>query len=540
MHNSVIAVPETGNEPVLQYAPGSTEREILQREMEHQFNQVVKIPLVIGGEKTTTGQTSNCVCPHNHQHILAEYHKAGEKEVQLAIDAALKAKADWQEMPWSERAAVFLKAAELISTKYRYILNAATMLNQSKNAYQAEIDSACELADFLRFNVHYMHQIYNGQPDLNSKGTWNRLDYRPLEGFVFAVTPFNFTAIAGNLPATPALMGNTVLWKPASSAVLSGYYLMRLFEEAGLPDGVINFLPGSGGTVGDFVLNSADLSGIHFTGSTAVFNRIWQKVGQNIASYRTYPRIVGETGGKDFIFVHASSDPDAVVAAAVRGAFEYQGQKCSAASRMYVPQSLWNNTIKGRLLDSLGSIKMGDVADFSNFMNAVIDESAFDSIMTYIAAAENSDQAEIFFGGGGDKSEGYFIEPTVILAKDPHFLTMKEEIFGPVLTIHVYDDDAFEKTLAVCDDTSAYGLTGAVFARERTAIETASSMLRFAAGNFYINDKPTGAIVGQQPFGGSRKSGTNDKAGSYLNLLRWTSPRTIKETFCPAQDYRYD
>jgi 1-pyrroline-5-carboxylate dehydrogenase len=431
-----------------------------------------------------------------------------------------------------------LKAAELISTKYRYILNAATMLNQGKNAYQAEIDSACELADFLRFNVHYMQQIYTGQPGLNSKGTWNRLDYRPLEGFVFAVTPFNFTAIAGNLPASPALMGNTVLWKPASSAVLSGYYLMRLFEEAGLPDGVINFLPGSGGTVGDPVLNSADLSGVHFTGSTAVFNRIWQTVGQNIASYRTYPRIVGETGGKDFIFVHASADPDAVVTAAVRGAFEYQGQKCSAASRMYVPRSFWN-TIKGRLSETLGSIKMGDVADFSNFMNAVIDESAFDSIMTHIAAAENSDQAQIFFGGGGDKTEGYFIEPTVVLAKDPHFRTMKEEIFGPVPTIYVYDDDAFEETLAVCDATSAYGLTGAVFARERSAIETASSMLRFAAGNFYINDKPTGAVVGQQPFGGSRKSGTNDKAGSYLNLLRWTSPRTIKETFCPAQDYRY-
>jgi 1-pyrroline-5-carboxylate dehydrogenase len=538
MPNSVIAVPKMENEPVLQYAPGSTEREYLQRELETQFNQVVEIPLIIGGGETATGQTAHCVCPHNHRHILAQYHQAGENEVQTAIDAALKAKAGWQNMPWSERAAVFLKAAELISTKYRYILNAATMLNQGKNAYQAEIDSACELADFLRFNVHYMQQIYTGQPELNSKGAWNRLDYRPLEGFVFAVTPFNFTAIAGNLPASPALMGNTVLWKPASSAVLSGYYLMRLFEEAGLPDGVINFLPGSGGTVGDPVLNSADLSGVHFTGSTAVFNRIWQTVGQNIASYRTYPRIVGETGGKDFIFVHASADPDAVVTAAVRGAFEYQGQKCSAASRMYVPRSFWS-TIKDRLSETLGSIKMGDVADFSNFMNAVIDESAFDSIMTHIAAAENSDQAEIFFGGGGDKTEGYFIEPTVVLAKDPHFWTMKEEIFGPVLTIYVYDDDAFEETLAVCDATSAYGLTGAVFARERTAIETASSMLRFAAGNFYINDKPTGAVVGQQPFGGSRKSGTNDKAGSYLNLLRWTSPRTIKETFCPAQDYRY-
>jgi 1-pyrroline-5-carboxylate dehydrogenase len=538
MHNSVIVVPETGNEPVLQYAPGSTERETLQRELEKQVNRVVQIPLVIGGERTTTGQTAHCVCPHNHRHILAQYHKAGEQEVQAAIDAALKAKADWQNMPWNERAAVFLRAAELISTKYRYILNAATMLNQGKNVYQAEIDSACELADFLRFNVHFMYKIYTGQPDLNSKGTWNRMDYRPLEGFVFAATPFNFTAIAGNLPASPALMGNTVLWKPSSSAVLSGYYLMRLFEEAGLPEGVINFLPGSGGAVGDPVLNSADLSGVHFTGSTAVFNRIWQTIGQNIAFYHTYPRIVGETGGKDFIFVHASADPDAVVTAAVRGAFEYQGQKCSAASRMYVPRSFWN-TIKGRLLESLDSIKMGGVADFSNFMNAVIDESAFDSIMTYIAAAENSDQAEILFGGNGDKTEGYFIEPTVIHAKDPHFLTMKEEIFGPVLTIYVYDDDAFEKTLAVCNTTSAYGLTGAVFARERTAIETASSMLRFAAGNFYINDKPTGAVVGQQPFGGSRKSGTNDKAGSYLNLLRWTSPRTIKETFCPAQDYRY-
>jgi 1-pyrroline-5-carboxylate dehydrogenase len=538
MKNTVTALPKPANETVLGYAPGSTERKTLLTELQKQSNQVVHIPLIIGGEERTTRETGQCVCPHNHQHILAEYHNAGEQEVRFAIDAALKAKADWQQMPWDDRAAIFLKAAELISTKYRYILNASTMLNQGKNAFQAEIDSACELADFLRFNVHYMHQIYSVQPDLNTKGTWNQLDYRPLEGFVFAVTPFNFTAIAGNLPSTPALMGNTVLWKPASSAVLSGYHIMQLFKEAGLPDGVINFLPGRGCDVGDPVLNSEQLSGVHFTGSTAVFNRIWQTIGRNISSYRTYPRIVGETGGKDFIFVHTSADPDTVITAAVRGAFEYQGQKCSAASRMYVPRSFWNQ-IRGKLAEILGGIKIGDVTDFTCFMNAVIDESAFDTIMKYIDAAKNSDRSEIIFGGNGDKTKGYFIEPTVILAKDPHFLTMEEEVFGPVLTVYAYDDDAYKKTLAVCDQTSVYGLTGAVMARDRSAIEQASSILRFAAGNLYINDKPTGAVVGQQPFGGSRKSGTNDKAGSYLNLLRWTSPRNIKETFCPDRDYRY-
>ncbi len=538
MRNNVIALPKPTNEPVLGYAPGSAERQRLLTQLQKQSNQVVPIPLIIGGQEITTNKTSRCVCPHNHQHVLAEYHNAGEREVRIAIDAALKAKADWQQMPWNERAAIFLKAAELISTKYRYILNASTMLNQGKNVFQAEIDSACELADFLRFNVHYMHLIYALQPDLNAKGIWNQLDYRPLEGFVFAVTPFNFTAIAGNLPSSPALMGNTVLWKPASSAVLSAYYLVQLFKEAGLPDGVINFLPGNGGEVGDPVFNSDQLSGVHFTGSTAVFHRIWQTIGRNISSYRTYPRIVGETGGKDFIFVHASADPDTVITAAVRGAFEYQGQKCSAASRMYIPRTFWNR-IKDKLAETLSGIKVGDVTDFTCFMNAVIDETAFDTIMKYIDAAKNSDQAEIFFGGKGDKTTGYFIEPTVILAKDPHFVTMEEEIFGPVLSVYIYDDDAYEDTLSVCDQTSAYGLTGAVLARDRAAIEQASSKLRFAAGNFYINDKPTGAVVGQQPFGGSRKSGTNDKAGSYLNLLRWTSPRTIKETFCPDRDYRY-
>ncbi len=538
MENAIFSIPKPTNEPVLQYAPGSVERQQLQLALKRQSEQVMEIPLIIDGKDVTTGRMGQCVAPHDHRQVIARFHKAGEKEVQMAIDAALRAKKTWENMPWQERAAIFLKAADLISTRHRFVLNAATMLNQSKNAFQAEIDAACELADFLRFNAYNMQEIYARQPDINPAGTWNRMEYRGLEGFVFAVTPFNFTAIAGNLSATPAIMGNTVVWKPASTAVLSGYRVMQLFREAGLPDGVINFIPGSGRDIGHSVLQNASLAGVHFTGSTAVFNRIWQTVGSNIDVYKTYPRIVGETGGKNFIFVHASADTDAVVTAAVRGAFEYQGQKCSAASRMYVPESVWNQ-IREKLADTVTSLKMGDVADFSNFINAVIDEEAFDTIMGYIDAARASDKADILCGGNGDKRTGYFVEPTLIVTRDPHLITMEQEIFGPVLTVYVYADDAFEETLKICDQTSAYGLTGAIFAQDRAAVEIADAALKHAAGNFYINDKPTGSVVSQQPFGGARKSGTNDKAGSQLNLLRWASPRTIKEVFCPPRTYQY-
>ena len=538
MNNALITIPTPENEPVLLYAPDSTEKEYLLAELKRQSRQTAEIPLIIGGKPITTNRTGRCVMPHDHRKTIARFHTAAEKEVEMAISASLKAKKTWENTPWQERAAIFLKAADLLSDRYRFTLNAATMLNQSKNAFQAEIDAACELADFFRFNAFYMQQIYARQPDRNATGNWNQLDYRPLEGFVFSVSPFNFTAIAGNLAAAPAIMGNTVVWKPASTAVWSGYQLMQLFKEAGLPDGVINFVPGRGSAVGDTVVRNSDLAGIHFTGSSPVFNHIWQTVGQNIGAYRTYPRIVGETGGKDFIFVHSSADPDAVITAAVRGAFEYQGQKCSAASRMYVPRQFWNG-IRDKLVETVAGLKMGDVVDFSNFVNAVIDEAAFDRIMAYIETAAASDKAEVICGGRGDKTRGYFIEPTVIVAREPDFMTMREEIFGPVLTVYVYADDRFDETLKICDKTSPYALTGAIFARDRAAVATAGKILRHAAGNFYINDKPTGAVVGQQPFGGSRKSGTNDKAGSYLNLLRWTSPRTIKETFSPPVDYRY-
>lgn len=537
MSNYICNIPAPYNEPILNYAPGSKERELLTQELEKQYNEVIEIPVIIGGKEIKTGNMAKAVMPTEHGHVLANYHQAGEKEIKMAIEASQKAKEAWENMPYTERASIFLKAAELISTKYRYILNAATMLNQSKSAFQAEIDSTCEIADFLRFNVKYMEDIYKQQPE-SSKGVWNRLEYRALEGFVFAVTPFNFTAIAGNLPTAPAMMGNTVLWKPASTAVHSGYYLMKLFKEAGLPDGVINFIPGRGSQVGRIVMESEHFAGVHFTGSTGVFNSMWKTIGENMPKYRSYPRIVGETGGKDYIFMHNSADAKEVAVAALRGAFEYQGQKCSACSRMYIPESKWAE-VKANLLELTADIKMGCVRDFKNFFNAVIDENSFDNTMNYIKMAEDSDQAEIIAGGKGDKSVGYFIEPTIIEAKDPYFVTMREEIFAPVLTVYVYEDDTIEQALNDLDKASTYALTGAIFSADRYVANELIERLRHTAGNFYINDKPTGAVVGQQPFGGARGSGTNDKAGSYLNLLRWCSPRTIKETFCPPKDYKY-
>lgn len=539
MIKTTLNIPVPVNEKVLSYAPGTKERAMLLEELENQYRQELDIPLIIGGREIRTGNTTAAVCPHNHAHVLGYFHKAGEKEIHMAIDAALNARQKWQKLPWEDRAAIFLKAADLVAGKYRMVLNAATMLNQGKNPHQAEIDAACELADFIRFNVYYMQQIYNDQPLYNDPGAWTHLEYRPLEGFIFAVTPFNFTAIAGNLTAAPAMMGNVVVWKPASTAVVSGYYLMRIFKEAGLPDGVINFIPGPGKLVGPMVLDSPHLGGIHFTGSTDVFNDMWKTVGQNIDKYKTYPRIVGETGGKDFVFLHPSANVRAASVALTRGAFEYQGQKCSAASRAYIPQSLWEQ-VREELFPMLDDIVMesGDPAEFK-FFNAVIDESAYNRTMSYIGKAKDSEQAKIVFGGNGDKSYGYFIEPTVIVTSDPHFVTMEEEIFAPVLTVYLYEDDKYEETLELCDVTSPYALTGAVFAEDREAVAKARDILKNAAGNFYINDKPTGAVVGRQPFGGSRKSGTNDKAGYYLNLLRWVSPRTIKDNFAPDMGYRY-
>lgn len=537
MANTLFAIPEPLNEPVYSYAPGTNERELLDIELKKQSEEQIEIPLIIGGREIYTGDTGKAVMPHDHAHILATYHKAGEQEIHLAIQAALKAKKDWEALHWIDRASIVLKAGELISTKYRYILNAATMLNQSKNVFQAEIDSTCELADFLRFNAFYMSQIYGNQPS-SSPGVLNRLEYRPLEGFVFAATPFNFTAIAGNLPTSPAIMGNTVLWKPASNAVFSAFYLMKLFKEAGFPDGVINFIPGPGPVVGDVVLRDENLAGIHFTGSTAVFRSMWKTIGASIEKYNSYPRIVGETGGKNFVFAHASANVEELVTGLIRGAFEYQGQKCSAASRAYIPRSLWV-AVKEGIRTVLAELQMGDTRDYKNFINALIDESAFEKAMRYIKIAEESDEADIVFGGHGDNSKGYFVEPTVIEVKTPDFITMEEEIFAPVLSVYIYEDEAYEETLETCDKTSPYGLTGAIYAADRNAVALAEEKLRHAAGNFYINDKPTGAVVGQQPFGGARASGTNDKAGSWLNLLRWTSVRTIKESFCPPKDYRY-
>lgn len=539
MSNAVFQIQKPLNEVTYDYAPGSKERTLLNAEVKKQYNQILDIPLIIGGKEIRTGDTSRCICPHEHSHTLANFHKASEKEVDMAIEAALKAKAGWENLHWSDRAAIFMKAADLISTKYRYVLNAATILNQSKNPYQAEIDASCELADFFRFNAFYLQKIYGEQPVFSSPGTWNRIEYRPLEGFVFAVSPFNFTAIAGNLCASPAIMGNTVAWKPASTSVLSNYYIMKIFQEAGLPDGVINFIPGGGSVIGHTVLKHKKLAGIHFTGSNKVFNQMWKTIADNIDNYVEYPKIVGETGGKDFIFMHSSANFTQAAVAICRGAFEYQGQKCSAASRAYVPESLWKE-LKGQLGTIISDINKntGRPNDF-NFFNAVIDEASFDNTVRFLNLAKESDKADIIFGGTASKNEGYFIEPTIIQAYDPFFITMSEELFAPVMTIHVYPDEKFEETLDICNQTSAYGLTGAIFATDREAINKAFIKLRYAAGNFYINDKPTGAVVGQQPFGGSRGSGTNDKAGFYTNLMRWVSPRTIKETFLSPEDYRY-
>lgn len=537
MTNAIIRVPLPRNEPVYSYAPGTPEREALKTQLSKMLSEEIEIPLLIGGKEVRTGNLADCRCPHDHKHLLACYHKAGPEEIEKAVKAAKEAWKDWSETDWPFRASVFLRAAELLATKYRYILNAATMLGQSKTAYQAEIDSACEVIDFYRFNPYYMSQIYTQQPD-SGPSTWNYMEYRALEGFVFAVTPFNFTSIAANLPTSPAIMGNVVLWKPASSAVYSAYFLAELWKEAGLPEGVINFIPGPGRYVGDPVLEKPDLAGVHFTGSTVVFQSMWKTIGANIMNYRSYPRIVGETGGKDFIFVHASADPEAVNTALIRGAFEYQGQKCSAASRAYIPSNLWSS-LKQRMLDEIKTIKMGDVTDFTNFIGAVIDKLAFDSIVEYIEYAKKSSDAEIIYGGGYDDSKGYFVEPTVVVVSNPRHKLMEEEIFGPVLTVYVYPEEEYKATLELCDKTSPYGLTGAIFANDRMAIREAFSALRHAAGNFYINDKPTGAVVSQQPFGGARASGTNDKAGSFLNLLRWVSARAVKENLNPPKDFRY-
>jgi 1-pyrroline-5-carboxylate dehydrogenase len=537
MSNAYFKVPAPINEPIKAYAPGSPEKTELKAKIAELKAKEIDIPLIIGGEEIRNGDTAEIRIPHDHAHRLGVYHRASGKEVNMAIAAALEAQKAWAVMPWEQRAAIFLKAADLLAGPWRATINAATMLGQSKTVYQAEIDSACELTDFWRFNTHYMTELMNDQP-YSPAGMWNRVEYRPLEGFVFAVTPFNFTSIAGNLPTAPAIVGGVSLWKPASSAVYSAYFLMKLLEEAGLPKGVINFIPGSGAKVGNPVMASEHLAGIHFTGSTAVFQDMWKTVGENISRYHAYPRIVGETGGKDFIFAHNSADVDALVIAAIRGAFEYQGQKCSAASRMYIPQSIWP-AFKAKYVAEVAKIKLGDPDDFTNFMSAVIDKAAFTSITSYIDHAKNAADAEIITGGNCDASKGYFIEPTTIVTSNPRFKTMEEEIFGPVLTIHVYEDAKFDEALDLCDTTSMYALTGAIWAQDRYALIRMSDRLRNAAGNFYINDKPTAAVVGQQPFGGGRASGTNDKAGSAMNLLRWMSVRTIKETFAPPKTWEY-
>lgn len=537
MNNAIFNISEPKNEPVLQYMPGSTERKLLEEELNFQSNNVVEIPLIIGGKEIKTGKTGKVVMPSNHNHILATYHLATEKEVILAINAALDAKCEWMNLAWMERTAIMAKAAELISKKYRYRLNAATMLGQGKNIFQAEIDSACEIIDYLRFNNYFASMVYMEQPKSVSD-TINRIEYRPLEGFVFTITPFNFTAIAANLNSSVALMGNTTVWKPATASLLSNYYLMKIFEEAGLPPGVINFVPGSGSLISSIVLKHKDMAGVHFTGSNSTLNTIWKQVAENLNLYKSYPRIVGETGGKDFIFAHSSADPAALATAIVRGSFEYQGQKCSAASRAYIPESIWKETSK-KMLKMISEIRIGDVTEPENFVNAVIDEASFDKIMSYLDLAKKSKEAKVIAGGNGNKSKGYFIEPTVIVTQNPWFVTMEDEIFGPVITIYIYKDAQFEETLRLCDETSPFGLTGSIFSNDKYAMIKACRVLRYAAGNFYINDKPTGAMVGQQPFGGARASGTNDKAGSHLNLTRWVSPRTIKETLIPATDFKY-
>ena len=537
MFNGLFHIPVPANEPALNYAPGSPERAELQAVLQDMLDNPIEVPIIIGGKEVRSDNLVEMRCPHDRSRLLGTYHQANAFHAGQAIDAANEAKKAWEDIPWANRATFLLKAAELLATKYRQTLNAATMLSMSKTCWQAEIDSACELIDFWRFNPYFMTQVYDDQP-MSSSRVLNYMEHRPLEGFVFAVTPFNFTSIAGNLPTAPALMGNVVVWKPASTAVLPAYYIMKILQEAGMPDGVINMIPGPGPIIGPPVLDHLDLGGIHFTGSTKVFSTIWLAVGSDIRKYFSYPRIVGETGGKDFIVAHASADQEALCAALVRGAFEYQGQKCSAASRAYIPDSIWP-AFKDRLLDDTASIAMGDVCDFSNFMNAVIDEGAFKSISGYIDFAKSNPDLEIITGGGYDDSKGYFIEPTIVLSKEPKSRLMCEEVFGPVLTIYVYPENEYDEALDLCNTTSPYALTGAIFSQDRGAIAKAMRRLRHAAGNFYINDKPTGAVVGQQPFGGSRASGTNDKAGSWLNLERWVSPRTIKENFLPPQDFRY-
>ncbi len=537
MFNGIFHIPQPKNETVLQYAPGSAERVELKAKLKEMLGQQVDVPMIIDGQEVRNGKLADMRCPHDHKQILGTYHQGDASYVQQAIAAANRAKPDWAQMPWDSRAIVFLKAAELLAGKYRQTLNAATMLNMSKTPFQAEVDSACELIDFWRFNPHFMEEVYGDQP-ISTPGVLNYMEHRPLDGFVLALTPFNFTSIAGNLPTAPALMGNTVLWKPASSAVLPAYFIMKILEEAGLPPGVINMVPGPGPVVAPPALNDPSLGGIHFTGSTYVFSTIWLAIGSDIRKYVAYPRIVGETGGKDFIVAHQSVDTDVLITALVRGAFEYQGQKCSAASRAYIPDSVWK-AIKDEFISQIGQIKMGDVTDFTNFMNAVIDEKSYKTIQDYIQYAKSSNDMDIVVGGRCDDSKGYFIEPTVVISRDPKSKLMAEEIFGPVLTIYVYPDNEYDRTLELCDQTSPYALTGSILAQDRGAIVKAMNVLRHAAGNFYINDKPTGAVVGQQPFGGSRASGTNDKAGSWLNLERWVSPRTIKETFLPPKDFRY-
>ncbi|MDQ7817858.1 MAG: L-glutamate gamma-semialdehyde dehydrogenase [Melioribacteraceae bacterium] len=539
MVNAIFNFSLPANEEVKSYAPGTPEREALKSKLKEMQSQQIDIPLIIGGKEIRTGNTANIVMPHNHKHVLGKYHKAGEKEVNMAIEAAMEAYKIWSVMEWHDRAAIFSRAADMITlTDWRYILNASTMLCQSKNVHQAEIDAVCETADFFRFNIFYANKIYQEQPPHSPHGMWNRMEYRPLEGFVYAIAPFNFTTFNANLPGAPAIMGNVSILKPAGTSVYSAYFIVKLLEAAGLPPGVINFLPGSGPTISNIIFENRNFAGLHFTGSTPVFQQMWKTISNNLPKYKTYPRIVGETGGKDFVFVHKSADARGVGVSLIQGAFEYQGQKCSAASRTYIPKSLWPE-VKHYLVTELKKLKTGDVADFSNYNNAVIDKAAFDTIVSYIEYARNNKDAEIIVGGDYDDKVGYFINPTIIVTTDPKFKTMEEEIFGPVLTVYVYDDEKYEETLHLCDKTSPYALTGAIFGQDRTAIVTADRILKHAAGNFYINDKPTGAVVGQQPFGGARGSGTNDKAGSFLNLVRWVSPRTIKENFVTRKDFRY-
>lgn len=537
MANAFFNTPIAKNEPVLGYAPNSKEKEELLKVYKELKNKTIEIPMTIGGKEVTSSEQVTMHPPHDRNHLLGKFHKGNEQHVSQAIDAALAARKDWANMPWQDRAAIFLKAADLLAGPYRAKLNAATMLCQSKNAFQAEIDAACELIDFFKFNVQYMTDIYKQQPE-SLPGVWNRMEYRPLEGFVLAITPFNFTSICGNLCAAPALMGNVVVWKPANSQIYSAHVIMQLFKDAGLPDGVINIVYASGPVIGDVVFKHPDFAGLHFTGSTGVFKNLWKTIANNIDNYKSYPRIVGETGGKDFIMAHKSANAQEVATSISRGAFEFQGQKCSAASRAYLPSNIANEVIE-LVKKDVASFKMGSPEDFSNFINAVIDEKSFDKIASFIDYTKTREDAKIICGGNYDKSVGYFIEPTVVVTTNPHFRTMCEEIFGPFMTIYVYNENEYEETLKLLDATSEYALTGAIFSKDRYAINTATKLLENAAGNFYINDKPTGAVVGQQPFGGARGSGTNDKAGSYLNLIRWTNPRSIKETFVPATDYRY-